>query len=100
MFSPRALTARASRLGWSFINNSLNPQAITVKSFFGVSDVAQRWEVHQNFVYNLIKSGELPCLKIGNPGSKRPVIRIPLDSLEAWEAAQLSNRVKNAQLRQ
>jgi Helix-turn-helix domain len=72
----------------------LNPQTITVKSFFGVSDVAKRWDVHQNFVYNLIKSGELPCLKIGNPGSKRPVIRIPLDSLKNWEAKQLEQGVK------
>jgi excisionase family DNA binding protein len=59
-----------------------------------VSDVATRWGVHQNFIYNLIKSNELPCLRIGNPGTKRPVIRIPLDSLEAWEAKQLKGGAK------
>ena len=73
---------------------NLNPQAITTKAFFGVADVADRWGVNQNFIYNLIKSGELPCLRLGNPGTKRPVIRIPLNSLEAWEAAQLQGGAK------
>jgi excisionase family DNA binding protein len=76
------------------LNNSLNPQVITSKSFFGVSDIAERWGVHQNFVYNLIKGGELPCLKIGNAGTKRPVIRIPLEALEAWEAKNLKATIK------
>ncbi len=76
------------------MNSSLNPQVITVKAYFGVSDVAERWGVHQNFVYNLIKGGELPCLHLGNPGTKRPVIRIPLISLEAWEANQLTKGQK------
>jgi excisionase family DNA binding protein len=76
------------------LNTSLTPQAITAKAFFNVPDVAKRWNVHVNFVYNLIKSNELPCLRIGNPGTKRPVIRIPLDSLEAWEAKQLGQGQK------
>lgn len=74
-------------LGVVFINTS-------VKAFFGVPDIAKRWGVHQNFVYNLISSGVLPCLRIGPAGSKRPVIRIPLDSLEAWEAKQLEQGEK------
>jgi Helix-turn-helix domain len=84
--NPQAITAKT--------NLQANPQVTAPKSFFGVSAVAARWGVHQNFVYNLIKSNELPCLRIGNPGTKRPVIRIPLDSLEAWEAKQLEGGAK------
>jgi hypothetical protein len=69
----------------------LNQQASTSKSFLGVPDVANRWGVHTNFVYNLIKNGNLPCLKISNPknpNGKRPMIRIPLAALEAYERSQ------------
>jgi excisionase family DNA binding protein len=64
------------------------------KLFFDVPDIAKRWDVHVNFVYMLIKHGELPCLKIGNAGSKRPVLRVPKTALERWEAQQLAQGAK------
>ncbi len=60
--------------------------------FLGVPEVAKRWGVHQNFVYNLIKRGDFPFLKFGS--QKRPVLRIPLEALERWEAKQLAGEVQ------
>ena len=55
--------------------------------YLSVSDVAKRWGVRDQFVYGLITQGKLPALKMGSP--KRPVVRVPRESLEQYEAAQM-----------
>ena len=57
--------------------------------YLTVKSVAQKLGVHPKLIYAEIQEGRIPALKIGEPGSKRPVIRIPADALERWEAAQL-----------
>lgn len=66
--------------------------SLNTKDFFSVPDVAKRWDVNHKFVYDLIKSGQLPAIKLGSPGTLRPVIRIPRTSLEAWEQARLEGQ--------
>ena len=55
--------------------------------YLSVADVAKRWGVRQQFVYGQIAQGKLPALKMGSV--KRPVVRVPRESLEQYEAAQM-----------
>ncbi len=57
--------------------------------YISVGQTAKRLGVHNHFVYNLIKKNGLPCMKIG--AAHKPVLRIPVAALEAWEAQQLEN---------
>lgn len=56
-----------------------------------VNAIAARWNTDRKFVYNLIATGQLRALKLGAPGAKRPMIRVPVDALEAFERAQAVN---------
>jgi hypothetical protein len=68
----------------------------TVRGFFmhqgenmlTVNDVAARWNADPKFVYGLIAVGALSVVRLGAPGAKRPMIRVPLASLEQYERAQ------------
>ncbi len=71
------------------MNTTLTPERVTSQSFLDVVGVADRWGVHPNFIYTLIANGDLPHLRIGKPGTKRPVLRIPVEALESWEKSQL-----------
>ena len=55
-----------------------------------VNEVAARWSVDPKFVYALIASGDLSALKLGASGTKRPMIRVPLQTLEEYEKNQLN----------
>ena len=55
--------------------------------YLSVAEVAKRWKVRGQFVYGQIAQGKLQALKMGSP--KRPVVRVPRDSLEQYEAAQM-----------
>lgn len=57
--------------------------------FYTPSELADRWKVHPNSIYNLIQDGELTALRIGKKTTRRPAIRIPFDTVEAYEAKQL-----------
>ena len=57
--------------------------------YYNVAGAAKKFGVNPRLIYKEIQEGRIPALKIGEPGSKRPVIRIPADALERWEAAQL-----------
>ena len=57
--------------------------------YLNVSAAAKRFGVTERLMYKEITEGRLPAIRLGDPGSKRPVIRIPTDALERWEAAQL-----------
>jgi hypothetical protein len=57
--------------------------------YLSVSDAAKRYGFNRKFVYDLLNMKVLPCVKFEKPGTKRPVIRIPIDALEKWELKQL-----------
>jgi excisionase family DNA binding protein len=57
--------------------------------FLSVKSTAARYGVNPRTIYTAIEEGRLPAIRIGEPGTKRPVIRIPLSALEQWEAKQL-----------
>ena len=60
--------------------------------YHSVAGAAKKFGVNQRLIYKEIQEGRLPAIKLGDPGSKRPVIRIPADALERWEAAQLEGQ--------
>lgn len=47
--------------------------------------VADHWECSSDTVYRLIKSGELPCLRIGG------VLRVSREQVEGYEACRTSS---------
>ena len=53
-------------------------------AYLSVQAAAERLQVHPNLIYNEIKAGRLPHIKVG-----LKVIRIPWQALEAWEKKQL-----------
>lgn len=57
--------------------------------FYTPNELADRWKVHPNSVYSMIQEGELTALRIGKKTTRRPAIRIPFDSVAAYEAKQL-----------
>jgi excisionase family DNA binding protein len=57
-------------------------------AYYTVNQIAARFGLHFKTVYQMINRGDLPSIKI-NPTSKRPVVRVPVAALEAWEAANL-----------
>ena len=50
--------------------------------FFSVTTLATRWDVSVDLVYDLVRSGEVAAMKIGNTW------RIPLSSVERYEEEQ------------
>ena len=62
--------------------------------FLSVKSVAQRYGLTERTIYQEITAKRIPAVKIGDPGSKRPTLRIPIDGLEKWEADQLAGDKK------
>jgi excisionase family DNA binding protein len=58
------------------------------RTYLTVEAAAKRFGVHARLIYKEISQKRLPAVKIGAPGSRRPVIRIPLEALEHWETKQ------------
>ena len=54
--------------------------------YLSVKDAAKRYGLNPRTIYKEVESGRLQALKIGEPGTKRPAIRIPVQSFESWEA--------------
>jgi excisionase family DNA binding protein len=57
--------------------------------YLSPKQAAERLNVHTNLIYKEVTARRIPALRIGDPNSKRPVLRISIAALEAWEAAQL-----------
>ena len=57
--------------------------------YLNVAAAAKRFGVTERLIYKEITEGRLPAIRLGDPGSKRPVIRIPVEALDLWEARQL-----------
>lgn len=55
---------------------------------YTVSEVAELLKVNRNYVYGLIKSGLLPCLKLGSIKIRRQAV---VDFLEKFEGMDLSD---------
>jgi excisionase family DNA binding protein len=68
------------------------PRKVATVGYLDVKSAAKRFGVHPRLIYKEIAEGRIPAVKIGAPGSKRPVIRVPLEALEAWEKAQLGGK--------
>jgi excisionase family DNA binding protein len=49
-----------------------------------VRQIAKQLDISLKTVYKVIESGQLPALKIGVPGSKRPTIRVTEAALEKY----------------
>jgi excisionase family DNA binding protein len=58
-------------------------------SYVSPKQAAERFNVHTHLIYKEIAAGRIRAVRIGAPDSKRPVLRIPIAALEAWEAAQI-----------
>ena len=58
------------------------------RTYLTVEAAAKRFGVHARLIYKEIAEKRLPAVKLGAPGSRRPVIRIPLEALEHWETKQ------------
>jgi excisionase family DNA binding protein len=54
--------------------------------YLSVAQVAKRFKINHKYVYDLIANDVLPSVKFLKPKSERPVIRVPIAALEAWEA--------------
>lgn len=61
------------------------PTPAAAPAFLSVADAANRWAVSVDLVYDLIRSGTLPALKLGGT-----TWRIPVSGVQAYEAANLS----------
>ena len=57
--------------------------------FYTVAATAKLLGVNPSTIYKEIKSKRLGAIRLGGPDSKRPAVRIPAESLKAWEAALL-----------
>ena len=58
-------------------------------SYLSVNAAAKRFGVESRFIYKEVAQKRLPAIKLGDPRSRRPVIRIPLEALQRWELEQL-----------
>lgn len=58
--------------------------ASPVKRFFRVAEVAARFDVDETTVYRMVKAGRLGAVRIGRG---RGTVRIPVESLTAYEAS-------------
>jgi excisionase family DNA binding protein len=52
--------------------------------YFSVEQLAARLQVNKKIIYALIKSGELPAMRVG-----KKFLRVPERAMVAWEQAQL-----------
>ena len=53
-------------------------------------EVATRLGISRTVVYELIASGEIPSIRIGS--GKRRSVRVPVEDLRDWIAAQVATR--------
>lgn len=53
---------------------------------FRVSTLAERWDCSPGKVRDLIKSGDLPCLRLGR------MVRVPATAVYAYEAESLARK--------
>lgn len=51
-----------------------------------VSEAAQMLSVSRSKAYELVRSGELPSIRVGK------VVRVPIEGLEAWVRRQAEER--------
>ena len=58
-------------------------------SYLSVNAVAKLFGVESRLIYKEIAQKRLPAIKLGDPTSRRPVIRIPREALQHWEFEQL-----------
>jgi excisionase family DNA binding protein len=65
-----------------------------VLMFLSVAQVAKRYGINHKYVYDLVAKNVLPSVKFKKPNSERPVIRVPIAALEAWESSQLDQGAK------
>jgi excisionase family DNA binding protein len=59
------------------------------REYLSVGAAASRFGVHSRMIYKEIAEKRLPAIKLGDPNSRRPVIRIPIEALQRWELEQL-----------
>ena len=55
-------------------------------------EVADKLQVTLQHVYNLLDSGNMPCIDLSLPGARKKMRRIPEDSLEKWMASRMTDR--------
>lgn len=58
--------------------------------YISPSEAGKQLDVHVNLIYKEIAARRIPAIRIGAPGSKRPVLRIPLTEFRQWVTAQLT----------
>jgi excisionase family DNA binding protein len=70
-----------------------DPQAAVRCEFYTPKEVAQVLNLSTDLVYDLLRDGKLPAVKLGT--GKRMVWRIPIDGLQSMLDSQLQSSTGN-----
>lgn len=81
----RSLVADEVRAAEQRIRESLG---IQLSKTLDVSEAAEHIGISEKLIYRLCQEGRIPHERYGISGSRRPVIKLRIDDLEAWRAEQ------------
>ncbi len=62
------------------------------RRYLTAEQVAEKMCCSRQHVYNMLESGQLPCVDFSMPGSKKKLRRISEDALDKWLSARTQDR--------
>ena len=62
------------------------------RRYLTAEQVAEKMCCSRQHVYNMLESGQLPCVDFSTPGSKKKLRRISEDALDKWLSARTQDR--------
>lgn len=62
----------------------MRPSTSLAKRFLSIEEIAELLQISTTAVRRIIKTGELPAIRIGKKLTKRPAIRIDMNDLETY----------------